>query len=572
MKKRAVYFIFLFYVLTNTTYSQGGDFLWAQSIGDISADRVVGEGVITDDAGNIYSVGILRGSADFDPGPGVFNLSAPNGHAFVQKVDSDGNFIWAKIIEGTNMYGFYDIGVDDAGNVHVSGTFLNSGDFDPGPGVFTLTANGNYDAFILKLDVNGDFLWAKSIGGTYPESCNSHVIDHAGNVYLTGRYFASVDFDPGPGVYNLTASTNGYAYVLKLDSNGDFVWAKSMEGSASSTVIGKDIKIDGPGNAYIVGDFDGTVDFDPGVGVVNLISNGDSEIFIQKLDVDGNLVWVKAIGGSGGDQGSSIALDASTNVIISGQFQHQVDFDPGPNDFMLDTSPSNYGGYVLKLDSAGNFGWAKGLLTPGSGTIIDYDLVTDASNNIFALGWFDNSFDFDPGSGSHIVNSTGGAIDAYLLKLDSLGNFVWVNVLAGTGREYFAEGAIDQQGNIISTGGFELTVDFDPGPNTHDLTSSGDYNFFLLKLSGCATSVGIAENDATQPIVAYPNPTSGVVTIDLEDIQDVTIKVLNMNGQVVYQQAQVNGMHQFELTAAPGVYTIEVSTATIRKYVKLVKQ
>ncbi len=571
MKKRAFYIIFLFCVFANITYSQGGDLMWAQSVGGSGFDIVTGIPVTTDNAGNIYTAGVFKGSADFDPGPGVFNLSTTNRNLFVQKVDNNGNFIWAKLVEITD-YIVYEISIDDSGNIYISGHFLGSGDFDPGPGVFTLTSNGDSDIFILKLDANGDFLWAKSIGGTSEESCRNHAFDNAGNIYLLGGYSGSVDFDPGPGVYNLTASSSVDAYVLKLDANGDFVWAKSTGGNASSSVFDRDIAVDGQGNVYATGDFYGTADFDPGVGVLNLTSNGGSEIFILKLNANGDLVWVKAIGGSGGDRSTNIALDASNNVIISGGFSGQIDFDPGPNDFMLNSAPNNYGGYILKLDNAGDFIWVKGFFSIGVASIHSYELVIDASNNIFGSGWFYGSVDVDPGSGTHIVNSIGGSIDGYLLKLDSIGNFVWVNVLAGTDDQYPYGATIDYQGNIISTGGFESTVDFDPGPNTHNLTATGTKDFFLLKLTGCATSVGIAENNATPQAIAYPNPTSGVVTLDLEDIKDATIKVLNINGQVVYQQAQVSGIHQFELAAAPGVYTIEVTAANTRKYVKLLKQ
>src|SRR5690606_28763621 len=99
-------------------------------------------------------------------------------------------------------------------------------DFDPGIGVFNLTSNGSSDVFIQKLDVSGNFLWAKSFGGGPSSSAAafSITIDNNGNIYTTGRFWATVDFDPGVGVYNLTSNGRHDIFIQKLDVNGDFLW------------------------------------------------------------------------------------------------------------------------------------------------------------------------------------------------------------------------------------------------------------------------------------------------------------------------------------------------------------
>ncbi len=573
MTKKTLYLMLLLCMLTGITYGQGVNFVWAQSIG--SGGILDGQDIATDDDGNVYTVGTIVGGADFDTGPGTYNLYSNPRRLFVSKINSSGYFEWAKLVDGATVPMWskgYHVDVDGAGNVYVTGGYDATGDFDPGPAVFNLTAGGGLiNMFILKLDSDGDFIWAKSFDGSYLSHCHQHVVDDAGNMYLTGEFAGTVDFDPGPGVQNLTHTSSIFdGFVLKLDANGDFVWVQPIGGGTSWSTWANAITVDDQGNVYTTGVFDGTMDFDPGPGVSNLSSYGSDDVFIQKLDANGDFVWAKSVGGADLDDALSITLDASNNVLVSGSFLSVADFDPGPNNFNIFATLGD-GGFVLKLDNNGDFVWAKGILSTGGTTNLSHDILVDTLNNIFTLGTYTGSYDFDPGTGLHELNSAGGT-DSYVLKLDSTGSFAWAGSIGGPSNfEGSLGGTIDRQGNIISTGRYDGTVDFDPGPGVFSHMSI-NVDLFILKLSACETSVGIAESNTVQQAIAYPNPTSGVVTLDLEDIKDATIKVLNINGQVVYQQAQVNGIHQFELVASPGVYTIEVSTATIRKYVKLVKQ
>jgi hypothetical protein len=153
------------------------------------------------------------------------------------------------------------------GDVYTTGIFQDTIDFNPGTGVANLSAVGEEDVFILKLDANGNFLWAKSFGGIEMDQGYSIAIDAEGNVYTTGYFIDTVDFDPGTGVTNLSAVGGKDIFILKLDPNGNFVWAKSFGG-----IEGIGIAIDGMGNVITTGYFSDTVDFDPGTGVMNLTS------------------------------------------------------------------------------------------------------------------------------------------------------------------------------------------------------------------------------------------------------------------------------------------------------------
>ena len=306
-----------------------GNFVWAKAMGGTGSESVGGS-IALDGSGNVYTAGSFLGTVDFDPGAGVFNLtSAGVRDIFISKLDASGNFVWAKAMGGVVDDWCYSIALDGTGNVYTTGFIDGTADFDPGAGVFNLTSAGYEDIFISKLDASGNFVWAKAMGGTASLSVGRSIsLDGSGNVYTTGCFVGTVDFDPGAGVANLTSAGINNIFISKLDASGNFVWAKAMGGTGSESVGGS-IALDGSGNVYTAGSFLGTVDFDPGAGLANLTSAGYGDIFISKLDASGNFVWANAMGGSGGEESYSIALDGSGNVYATGVFSDTADFDPG---------------------------------------------------------------------------------------------------------------------------------------------------------------------------------------------------------------------------------------------------
>ena len=147
----------------------------------------------------------------------------------------DHAFKWAKQISGLDIVHPQSIAIDGSGNVYSYGWFKQTADFDPGPGVFNLTAFVSLtmyatDAYIQKLDANGNLIWAKQMGGPFNELGWSIAIDGSGNVYSTGQFYGTVDFDSGAGVFNLTSAGGSDIYIQKLDANGNFIWATSFGG------------------------------------------------------------------------------------------------------------------------------------------------------------------------------------------------------------------------------------------------------------------------------------------------------------------------------------------------------
>ncbi|RYE23054.1 MAG: hypothetical protein EOP51_11680 [Sphingobacteriales bacterium] len=133
-------------------------------------------------------------------------------------------FQWATTFGSTSNDYAISIDFDGAGNSVSAGTFGETIDFDPGPAQFNLSSNGHFDVVILKLSPAGNFIWAKSLGSSFADMPSCIKLDDNNNVYVSGSFGGTVDFDPGAGVFNMAAS-NGAAFILKLDANGNFLWA-----------------------------------------------------------------------------------------------------------------------------------------------------------------------------------------------------------------------------------------------------------------------------------------------------------------------------------------------------------
>jgi hypothetical protein len=388
-----------------------GNFLWAKSMGGSTEDSAFG--IAVDLSGNIYTTGYFTGTADFDPGVGVANLTtAGGGDAFVSKLDSNGNFVWAKNMGGNSFEAGSSIAIDGSGNVYTVGFFQVVADFDPGAGTFILTPVGGTDLFISKLDNSGNFVWAIDIGGTNNDFGNDIAVDSSGNIYTTGNFQVTVDFDPGAGIANLTSAGLRDIFVSKLDGSGNFVWTKSVGGTGLDT--GNGIALDSGGNVYTVGNFESIVDFDPGMGTANLASAGGSDIFVTKLNNNGDFVWAESMGGTASDSGSTITVDSALNVYTTGAFAATADFDPGVNTAKL-ISAGLGDIFISKLDGNGNFVWAKSM--GGTGVDNGSGIALDLIGSVYTTGYFEGTGDFDPGVG--VINLTSAGLDdIFVSKLE----------------------------------------------------------------------------------------------------------------------------------------------------------
>ena len=544
MKK--IYLLIL--LMATCSQLQAQTLVWAKQFSGTGGEY--GNCIVTDASGNVYTTGAFTGTVDFDPGAATFNLTSAGGlDIFVSKLDAAGNFVWAKQLGGTSDNSGISIAVDASGNVYTTGEFQGTADFDPGAGTFNLTSAGADDIFVSKLDAAGNFAWAVRFGSTGGEAGLAIALDASANVYTTGAFRLTVDFDPGAGTANLTSAGVDDVFISKLDATGNFIYAKRLGGTSNENSYS--ITVDASGNVYTSGFFIGTADFDPGVATVNLTSVGLRDIFVSKLDAGGNFVYAKQSGGTTSDNGNSVAVDASGNVYLAGDFSGTADFDPGAGAFNL-TSAGQADIFVSKLDASGNFVWARGM--GGTGIDIASMIKLDASGNIHINGGFGVTADFDPGAGTFNLTSAGNE-DVFISKLDASGNFVYAVRLGGTLGEVATSIAVDVSGNIYSTGGFEGTADFDPGAGIFNITVAGDLDVYVHKMSQNAVdppptvtinqAAGQADPTGASPInftVVFNETVTGFATGDVTLSGTAGATTATVTGSGTTYNVAVSGM------------------------------
>lgn len=408
---------------------------------------------------------------------------------------------WAKSLGGPDHDESYSVTSDQNGNVYTTGHFKGTADFDPGTGVYNLTSNGERDIFISKLDAAGNFVWARSIGGSLDDESYSIDVDNSGNVYITGGFQGTVDFDPGTGSQLLTASQKDI-FICKLDNNGAYVWARNMggpgSGSLGNTYVLKSLVVDAAQNVYYSGSFNQTVDFDPGPGVHNLTAVGGFDIYMAKLNASGNYVWAKNIGGAMDDESNFITLDNNA-LYLTGSFRGTADFDPGTGTSNL-TAIGGEDIFVAKYDTAGNYAWARNM----GGGAVNKSLCIAVNKQgtggaVYTTGYFLGATDFDPGPGTATLTSA-GSVDAFVCKLDGMGNFIWAKNMGGAGSDLGTYLVANANEDIYITGYFQGTADFDPNTGVQNLVSAGGNDCFISVLNNAgqyvlAKSVGGTGSD-----------------------------------------------------------------------------
>jgi len=217
-------------------------------------------------------------------------------------LDTNGDLVWARSMGGTGDDGGWGIAVDGAGNVYTTGEFRLTVDFDPGPGSFNLSSEGGLDIFVSKLDANGDFIWARAMGGSGNDLGWSIAVDGTGNVYTTGDYAAIADLDPGPDTFNLPWAGKWDVFVLKL--------------SGMPTAISIDPSTTGPTNASSV---DFTVAFNK--TVVNFDDVSDLVVTHTGTASSGATIfggpesYTVSVEGISGDGSFTVAVDTASDVV-----------------------------------------------------------------------------------------------------------------------------------------------------------------------------------------------------------------------------------------------------------------
>lgn len=445
------------------------------------------------------------------------------------------------------------VGVDAEGNATFAGEFRGTLDFDPGADAHPLTSTQS-DVYVASYDPAGALRFAFQIGNglATSEEAGDLAVGADGGFVVTGRQpFGAIDFDPDPVGEELRT---GKLFVAGYDATGGFRFAVAPEGGTTSSGIGRAAAIDAAGNAYVTGEFNGTLNFAPGAPQpVFLTSEGGSDAFLVSYAPDGAFRFAVRLGGVHSDAGEGVAVDAAGNVYVTGRRGTQPP-EPGRGDgamhnaFLASYGPDgalrfsylfgfpvgfDSGGEALALDDAGNVylaGAFAGTTTfdpedaDGDGDVVEvtevvggsaflasytsdglfrFVSVPDGTSNTLGLatrgdgvsvvtGTFGGTLDFGVGGGAPPLDA-GDGMDVFVASYDASGAPLSAFGFGGDGLNTGRGVAVDAAGGILLTGAFTNTTDFDPGDGTDERTSAGQNDLFMMKVRPESPPVAVEE-------------------------------------------------------------------------------
>ncbi|RZJ68034.1 MAG: T9SS type A sorting domain-containing protein [Flavobacterium sp.] len=510
---------------------------------------------------------------------------------------------------------------DNNGNLISAGTMGSSATFS----ATTLSGNDDFDKgiFIAKYEASGQLLWAKRLPATYISIVSDVEADSDGNIFITGDFVDSVDFDPSSAQTVLTADSP-QMYLAKYSPNGDLLWVHDF--TLSEELYEKNLAIDENGNVYIAGTVSYSVDFDPSGNTAIIPGSDSNQMVLASYGPAGNYRWAfpiatsyetsafefknnkiyvagKASGNTDLDPSAAtviigpdftgifvaqydttgnflsafglgqenqnvvmhgVAIDNAGNISITGVFSGSVDFDPSSSEAIL--TQDNSGIYIAKYSNVGNYFWAKSLADPDFK--VPYEIATDNNGNIAVAGNFRNSFDIDPGDNEELIEAAFG-FDIFVTRLDANGNFLDGQRI---GHDYDAikGDGYDRLGDIVLltdtlyvSGGIAGDFDFDADgpllPMENDPNDSTGLSAFLVKYS-VEPFLSVTENTFNSSFFAYPNPTNGILTLE-NNLEPISLYDVFGRCLATYPSSQTT----IDIsTVSTGTYLLKTPTTSIK--------
>ena len=446
-------------------YMANGAYLWTKVIGGSGYDY--GTSLAVDSTGNVFIFGVFEGLVDFNPGTGVSDVAeltaTIDSEVFVTKLTSDGDYVWAQQLPGTDDSPWgRNIAVDAVGNVYVTAL--------------------DQDPYVAKLDgLSGLPVWPAYhyvvTTGNGGDEAHGIVLDASGNVYVSGTLGGATDFLAEPGG---SGSYFRNAFLMRLDPNdGSRVWVGAIEAQSEAEAL----EIRG-GYVYVGGNFSGIVNFGS-TGVIDKHQSGSYRGFVAKFDLDGNYVWSRALG----DYVYGIGVASNDDVYVSGDFYGASLFDSiGKTDSY--TIGLNAGAFITKFLSNGDYVWTEVLTgTDGNGFAHVNSLSINANDEIYLAGSFQGDLDLDLTDALDVRNSKTFGSDSFLLKLQDDVPFTtpgvhvynWTQSHGGASVEFGKDVVADSLGNTYVVGSFYGSADFYPGDPIETHISAGQSDIFISR-------------------------------------------------------------------------------------------
>lgn len=432
------YFLFLFsFCVSTLAYGQAPNILWGGGIGGNGLDR--GNAVVADDAGNSYVCGSFSGTITV----GSTTLASKGGSdMYIIKYDPNGNILWAKAYGSAGEDEAKSIAIDNSGNIFIAGSIGGTVNFDGKQVPFSQAT----DLFVASFNSNGQNLSAFAAGGTGVDAANSITIDTNNNIYLSGYFSNSVNFNFNNTGSPIQALGKTDAFVAKYTNAGVLVWAKNI-GENNGGTIGNSITVSPDGNVYIAGSVDLDASLSPLTYFTKPAANNGSDIFAAGYDKDGNFQWAFNFGNTAVDAATGIYAGSDNSIYLTGRFSSTVDFDPSAATNAL-TSTGINDGFIAKFDRNGAYAWAKDIGGDSQSQTFLNDLKLDQNNNLYITGGFRGTVDFDPAGSTANGVSIGTGLDIFTAKYDANGNYSWHTLLNGDGFNDEGKGLFVNDGKI----------------------------------------------------------------------------------------------------------------------------
>ncbi|MGD0711774.1 MAG: SBBP repeat-containing protein, partial [Bacteroidales bacterium] len=429
MKKLILFIAFI--RLVSCTNAQTSDWLWAKSAGGTTNDEA--ENICTDALGNIYIAGEFESPFIIFGMDTLYNndTTGSTSDIFIAKYDANGNNLWAKSAGGIYYEQNEAIAIDKYNNVYITGYFYSKSIIFDNDTLHNVDTTTTYTSkiYFVKLNPNGNVIWAKCLGDTdYNNSC-SLALDKENNIYMSGGYCSQRFYFGNDTLNNMGA---GYTdiFLLKFDPSGNPLWAKSF--GSNNEDWGRSIITDSTGNIYMTGNFSGLKFIAGSDTLYQADPSWDyqtSSLFIMKMDTLGNMIWAKCADGDEGAYPVSIALDKNNNIYVTGSFYSDTLILGKDTLLNAEHSYSNEPDvFTAKYDKNGNEKWAK----QAGGVKMDEgnSLIIDGNNYIFIVGDFVSSFILF-GHDTLFNYDTLGGDDFYIVKYDTSGNVIWAKSAGG---------------------------------------------------------------------------------------------------------------------------------------------
>ncbi len=541
-------------------YTGAGQFVWVQQFGGTSNEyaRKIKAGKNDE----LVVTCNFQGTVDFDPGPGTnIVTSAGSSDVFIARLYTNGVLDWVRIIGNSGGNEGPGIGIDEYGGIYSAGGFSGTLDTDPDTATTNfLTALGTAsDAVLIKLDSNGIFQWSKNLGSNSAALINDVQPDGDNNIYLTGWFSGFVDFDPSAGLDTMINISGIDVFLWKMTYSGNHVWARRAGNSLPDFYDGRSVKIDGNGNPYALGIFEGSADFDPGIGIRNESSLGDFDIFVWSLSsTDGAYLFSKSVGGAGKEVSPDLHMDDANNIYFTGFFTGQVDFNPWAGSNLISPASSVADFHINK--------WSN--CAPTTSTVID-----SSCNNLFV---FNGQTYTNSGTYIQTLMNTVGCDSIITLQL-TLTNVDTATAVSGATITSLQNGANYQWYTCNGT----WSAISNANQQSYTAIQNGQYAV-VVTLNGCSDTsrcisvlgLGLDHLVGSNFCNIYPNPSSGEVYFDWSTGDFTgTILIYNNLGQLL-EEFPVTGQLQTKilLNQAPGNYVVKIKAKNGEMIVPLIIQ